>query len=113
MDIITRLAVSNIKQLSNYLDRLCTFSVLILSGDNSVRRIMRAVVKSLSSSASRNFCSRIRNRASANDAASTRGIHDKCNSALSHSPARTATRNSDTSSDSVLKPDSSDSVLEA
>ena len=105
--------ISNIGTLSSYLDRLCIFSVLMLRGDSSVRRIMSAVVKSLSSRASRNFCSRIRNRASTKDAASMRGMQDRCSSALSHSPARTATRNSDTSSDSVLYPDSLDSVLEA
>ena len=85
----------------------------MLRGDNSVRRMLSAEVYSLSSKASRNLCSRIRNKASSSDAFSRRGIFDKCDSALLHSPAKTAVRNSDTSFDSVLYPDSSDNVFDA
>src|SRR5271170_624314 len=95
------------------LDKLWTFSVLMLSGDNSVRRILSAEVKSLFSRDSRNFCSRIKNSASSKEAFSWRGIFAKWDSAFAHSPDRTAVRNSETSLDSVLKPDSSDKVLEA
>ena len=96
-----------------YLDKLCTLSVLMLRGDNSVLRIVRADVKSLSSRVSRNFCSRIKNKASSREACSCRGIFAKCDSALVQAPDKTAFRNSETSFDSVLKPDSSDRVLEA
>ena len=87
--------------------------MLMFSGDNSVRRILSAAVKSLSSRDSRNFCSLIKNNASSREALSCRGIFDKCDSAFAHAPDRTAVRKSETSFDSVLKPDSSDKVLEA
>lgn len=82
-------------------------------GDNSVRRMLSADVKSLSSRDSRNFCSRIKNSASSREAFSWRGMFDKCDSAFPHAPERTAFLNSETSFDSVLNPDSSDNVLEA
>lgn len=87
--------------------------MLIFKGDNSVRRMVRADVKSLSSRDSRNFCSRIKNSASSTEAFSWRGIFDRCDSALPHVPDSTAFRNSETSLDSVLNPDSSDSDFEA
>jgi hypothetical protein len=87
--------------------------MLMFNGDNSVRRILRADVKSLSSRDSRNFCSRIKNKASSKEEFSCRGMRDKCDSAFAHAPDNTALRNSETSFDSVLKPDSSDKVIEA
>ena len=112
VDILTRLDI-RIENDIFYLDRLWTFSVLMFKGDNSVLRILSADVKSFSSSDSRNFCSLIKNNASSREAFSCRGIFDKCDSAFAHAPERTAVRNSETSLDSVLKPDSSDNVLEA
>jgi hypothetical protein len=96
-----------------YLDRLCTLSVLMFKGDSSVLSMVRAEVKSLSSRASKNFCSRIKKSASSREAWSCRGMFVKCDSAFTQAPDRTALRNSETSSDSVLKPDSSDSVFDA
>ena len=96
-----------------YLDKLCTLSVLMFRGDSSVLRMVSADVKSLSSRASRNFCSLIKNKASSRDACSWRGIFAKWDSALAHAPDNTAFRKSETSFDSVLKPDSSDKVLDA
>jgi hypothetical protein len=87
--------------------------MLIFKGDNSVRRMLRADGKSLSSRDSRNFCSRIKNSASSTEVFSWRGIFDKCDSALPHAPDSTAFRNSETSLDSVLNPDSFDSIFEA
>ena len=85
----------------------------MLSGDNSVRRMLSAEVKFLSSNDSRNFCSRTKNNASSREDVSWRGMLDKWDSAFIQSPVRTAFLNSDTSFDSVLKPDSSDRVLDA
>jgi hypothetical protein len=105
--------VSTVETIEFYLDKLCTLSVLMFKGDSSVLRMVSADVKSLSSSASRNFCSLIKNKAPSREACSWRGIFAKWDSALVQAPDNTAFRNSETSFDSVLKPDSSDKVLEA
>jgi hypothetical protein len=87
--------------------------MFMFRGDNSVLRIVRADVKSLSSKASRNFCWRSENKASSKDAFSCSGMLARWSSASLQAPERTASRNSETSIDSVLNPDSSERVWEA